>query len=463
MIRSALVALSALALTLAACVGQRGADGMTGPEGPPGPKGDTGPGFMTPPSVSAVTPSKLAVTLSTDVTVSGFATNWGAGVQVSFGQGITVNSVKVGSKTGLVANVTVAADAMPGARDVTVTQGTEVSTFTGVFTVVPLFEVTPVGAASRGGYWYFEVRANDPEFGFPSQSDDVTLSVSPSPAMGEMTAELSVLKPRALVVRVHSDFQAPLVEYSVTLAFDGQQLRLPAFELADKQELMLSDTTPLVGMTMRPFESKLIKYTPAATPEPVVLHVSGGLASRWQLILLDANGKPRDTNGSLGAPAPGNDLVITGDLNGTYLMLSEVEGKPSSQFTLTAVTGFNPVTEQEPNDAREMAQALALVLLAGAVGIRIAGNVAVADESDFYSFMAQAGDVGKRIHVRSYTTDYIWFDTEILAADGSTLASDSVNSITTDFYSPPLPAAGEYFIHFIGDYDGNHDIVISLQ
>jgi len=461
MIRSALTVL-VVALAVS-CTGPKGETGMKGEAGPPGPQGDTGPGFMTPPSVSSVVPNRVAASLTVDVSISGFATSWMNGAQVSFGNGVTVNSVKAGSRTGLVANITVAPDAMPGTRDVRVTQGNEVTTFAGVFTIVPLFDVKPIGTASRGGYWYFEVRSNDPSVTFPDTRDAVSATVAPAPMMGAVFAEVSVLKPGYMAVRVHADFQATMQPYTVTLSWGGRSLALPEFELADRMELQLSDTTPIMGMTMLPYESKMVKYTPAAAPVPVVLHVSGPAGARWHMVLLDANGQPLDTSGSMGAPAPGNDIVITGDVNGSYILLSEVDGRPTTQFTLSALAGIAPIAEVEPNDAKEEAQVLMLNPLGGDMGIRITGDASYGDD-DWYKVTVTAADVGKRIHARSYTTDYIWFDGWIRDSSGRSLAfhSNETESITVDLYSPTL-SAGDYFVHFVGDYSGAHDIVISLH
>ena len=44
--------------------------------------------------MSAVTPSRLAVGLRTEVSIAGFATQWSDGVRVSFGPGVTVCRIR---------------------------------------------------------------------------------------------------------------------------------------------------------------------------------------------------------------------------------------------------------------------------------------------------------------------------------------------------------------------------------
>jgi hypothetical protein len=454
-----LTAVVSVALILSACAGPKGPDGT---QGPPGPKGDTGPGFMTSPSVSAVTPSRLAASLTADVSVSGFATSWTSAAQVSFGQGITVNKVTVGSNTGLLANITVAKDAMPGTRDVKVTDGSQVSTFTGVFTVVPLFDVTPVGTATRGGYWYFDVHANDPDFSFPADTD---VAVAPQPTDGgTITADVSSLKPRAAVVQLHSDFLAPLAAYNTTLTWDNSmgKLPLPQFTLGEKVELMLGDGAPLMDVLMDAYESKLVKYTPGTTPGEVVLHVSAGAGSTPQLILLDATGNPQSISGSMGAPGPGNDLVLTGDAMGTYLALSETSGAANAQFTVTAIPMVMAVPEVTPDSSMDTAMPLTFDALASDTGVRVAATNEAA-VNHWFKLTAGAGDVGKRFHIREHNANYIWFTFTVHNADGSTFAQQHVSNITNDLYTPAIPAAGDYFLEADGDDDGAYDLIISMQ
>ena len=83
---------------------------------------------VAPPSGSQGSTLNLAIT--------GVNTNFTATSQVSFSQaGITVNSVSLNSTTSLTANITIAADATVGARDLTVSTGSEVVTAAGAFSV----------------------------------------------------------------------------------------------------------------------------------------------------------------------------------------------------------------------------------------------------------------------------------------------------------------------------------------
>lgn len=458
-LRPLALVLSSLALS---CAGPTGPAGPSGPAGPEGPKGDPGDDFMAMRSISSVTPTKLAAGVTADVVITGYATSWTNTAQVSFGQGVTVNSVKVGSATGLVANVTVAANAMTGTRDITVTQGNVMSTFPGIFTLVPYFEIRSVGTPMRGGIARFEVRSNDPEFAFPGDPMHVTATVTPAPMMGRVVATVTTPTPRLLAVDVAANLTATLTNYTVTLTFGGREIVLPPFDLADKVELPLTDTAPITMLTLEPNEKKLIKYTGAMTPVPATLHVSiGTAATNVRLVLLDSNGEPVDTSGSSGLPAPGNDLVVTAESTGTNLLIEETAGRRTENITVTVIT--NSVGEAEPNDDSASAQPLTFGAFGPDMGVRVAANASSFSDSDWYKVTIAAGDVGKRIHVRVFALAYIWFDTQILGPTGGTFATSDINNKTTDYYSAPITEAGEYSLGFAPDTSGDYHLTISIQ
>ena len=89
------------------------------------------------PSVAIVSPAAVATGATVNVSVSGTNTSFAQGAtSVSFGPGITTNSVSVSDAGTLVANITVAANATPGVRSATVTTGPQVLLSPGGLTVV---------------------------------------------------------------------------------------------------------------------------------------------------------------------------------------------------------------------------------------------------------------------------------------------------------------------------------------
>ena len=89
------------------------------------------------PTIASVVPNtgQQGQTLAS-VAITGQNTNFVQGTTVaSFGAGITVNSLTVNSATTATANITIQEGAASGARDVTMTTGSEVATLTNGFTV----------------------------------------------------------------------------------------------------------------------------------------------------------------------------------------------------------------------------------------------------------------------------------------------------------------------------------------
>jgi hypothetical protein len=338
------------------------------------------------------------------------------------------------------------------------------SRFTGVFTVAPYFEVRTVGMAMRGGGLRFEVRSNDPDFAFGAATG-VSVAVDPVPMDGRITTSVATT-PRLLTVDVAASLTATLARYTLTLSFAGRQLALPGFDLADKVELPLTDVAPLTAITLEPREKKLIRYTGAATPVEATLHISAGLAAtNVRLVLLDVNGEPVATSGSSGLPEPGNDLVLTADVNGTYLLLEETAGTRTTNITVTAVN--TSTGEVEPNDDAMSAQLLTLEPMGPDRGVRVAASSTGSSDLDWYKLTITAADVGKRIHVRIFALAYVWYDTELLSPSGSMFATSDTGSSndtkSTDYYSPPITAEGEYTIGLDPDTSGDYHFTLSLQ
>jgi hypothetical protein len=94
--------------------------------------------------ISSCDPAWGAQTQTLDVNITGVGSNFANGTSVaSFsGTGITVNSTTVTNATHATANITIAAGAAPGARDVTVTTGTSRPTKAGAFTVKAMHTLT---------------------------------------------------------------------------------------------------------------------------------------------------------------------------------------------------------------------------------------------------------------------------------------------------------------------------------
>ncbi|WP_263376654.1 Ig-like domain-containing protein [Granulicella aggregans] len=114
------------------------------------------------PALSSAMPGTAQAGATANVVVTGAFTNFQQGsTTVSFGAGVTVNSVTVSSSTQLSANVTVDPNATVGSRDIAVTTGTQTVVLSGGFTVTP---GTPV------------VTVINPNIGVPGSVVSVTIN-----------------------------------------------------------------------------------------------------------------------------------------------------------------------------------------------------------------------------------------------------------------------------------------------
>jgi len=99
------------------------------------------------PTIASVSPSSGKQGATVAVTIIGTNFETGVTTAVSFGAGITVTSFSVVSSTQITANISLAQNAAPGTRDVTVTNaspGGGTATRTGGFTVEPLTSIEPL-------------------------------------------------------------------------------------------------------------------------------------------------------------------------------------------------------------------------------------------------------------------------------------------------------------------------------
>lgn len=92
---------------------------------------------ITSPTILSISPSTGAIGATMNVTISGAATNFDNTSDLDLGSGITINALTGNSATTITANITIAAGATVGFRDVTVTTGGETATeaLTGPFLV----------------------------------------------------------------------------------------------------------------------------------------------------------------------------------------------------------------------------------------------------------------------------------------------------------------------------------------
>jgi hypothetical protein len=409
-----------------------------------------GTDFQTVPSISLVTPNRIIVGRTLEVAISGFGTKWTSAARVAFGAGITVANVRVASPTALLADVTVASDAALGTRDVTVTEGTAVASYVGVFTVQPVYTVRLPAKATRGAVFAIVIHNNDPVF---AVTGTPTATLSPPPTSDDVRTFVSSPTAQDLVVQVFADLTAPLGKRTVqVVANEGVRNEFKveladAFDLAEKAELPLVDGTPVTGTLAEPYSGVLFKYVPTAS-ELRKFSFDTTAAGKPFIFLLGSTGVYADRltegTGVLGLCPP----------EGCYVSAFDTSGKEGLTYEMSvAAPPGGP--EVEPNDSIATAQAVTLVTQANVPQAYMSGQLSALTDQDWFKITVTAADVGKHVHVVTspgdQTTDTI---VDVQTAAGMSLGGPSSDSgLHEDFTSTPILAAGDYFVQVANSPD----------
>lgn len=408
------------------------ADGTTAvvPDGAQGPAGSAGDGGTLAPSLTFVSPNRVAVGVNAVVQVVGQGTQFTSGSTVGFGAGVTVNSVTAVSATNLECSITVSPTAALGIRTVTVTTGSQVLSLSSGLRVVESLSATVMsGHLQQGASAVLRLKLTGGSF-VPAVSG--TSLVVANVSSFAFTGGLTVTGSRWLAadtadVTVSVSPFATVGTTDATVTFnDGSKTELAtAFASIDlNPAASLTDGTPSSGAVLALREANLftialnagemlnVNLTPGSTLAPRVRVYAAGNATPLS-----------DTTG--------NAAFARIAAAGTYTV-SVVDANNGG-----AVTGFDySITptrlglETEPNGT--VATATALTLGGRAVG----GSITAADK-DFYAFTvttagtyqfdtAQAGTaVDTQIYVCLATASTCVFSSTDAAASNAGQDQDS--------------------------------------
>lgn len=429
-----------------------------------------GTDFQTVPSISLVTPNRIIVGRTVEVAISGFGTKWTSAARVAFGAGVTVANVRVASPTAILADVTAADDAALGTRDVTVTEGSAVASYVGVFAVQPPYTVTLPTKATRGAVFAIVIHHNDPTFVF---SGTPSVVLTPAPTSSDVRTFISSPTAQDLVVQFFADFTAPLGKRSVKIQANANTRnpltidRADAFDVLDKADLSLVDGTPAMGSLEAAYSGVLFKYVPNAADLKKFVFDTTATGAPYIFVL-------GNTGVYADRLAEGADSVLaTCASEGCYLSAFDTSGKAGLTFEMTAVT-LPRVPEVEPNDTLATAQTLTFATVANLTQTYVtAAQLSTLTDADWFKVQISAGDVGKRLRVVTAggdtRTDTI---VDVQSSAGSSLGGPSEDDLLhEDFTSTAIPAAGDYFIKvsfsdFVGFFDAaesRYVVAITLE
>lgn len=414
-----------LALVLAIASGCSGSDGRDGKDGAQGPEGPPGSG-STSASISGAFPGDAFPGSTLDVTISGFATNWDDTTSVDFGSDVTVDSVRVASPTALIATVTVGSGAALGARDITITTGSETLSYASGFDLLSPIELDVRGVAAQGSIVFATIK----NLNLLSPFDDTSTGdglFSPLEftnievdAPTGITAQISSVSPFGIEVALLIDADAPAgpVSLEVLSGPTGDTVSFPnpeAFDIVERTPTALSATAPSTIQLSEAFQSELYTFTPDQGLQIIEISTSA-IAGSPQLLALGTTGKFAD----LGGVSPSFGFA-TDSSAPRYAVLLDQSGESGYTATITTTArSATAASESSSNDDATNADAVTLPMV-----LQGASLSSISDE-DWFSFDAVAGDIGKTVTVRTFGNDTLT-DTvvAVVGPDGSTVLGEA--------------------------------------
>jgi quinohemoprotein amine dehydrogenase alpha subunit-like protein len=470
------VALGACLAFAAGCSGSDGADGKdgapgatgdTGPAGDPGDPGTPGQNASSSPSVSAVTPYRVFLDRTKTVTISGFGTEWTTDdtPTVSFGDNVAVDSVTVASPTALVVTISVDADATLGARDVTVTAGSDSLTYATGFMVESPLSLNLVGTAAQGSIIVGDVTNHDVENPFDTThvgdglfSQIVYTNVQVS-ALAGINGQVDTVDVFGLGLVLFADVDAAAGSKNLELLSgpDSNQTRFAypaAFDLEARTAEAMTVGTPVTGSIADMYGSALyqLEGSTASAQLVTVEATSGESDAQPAFMLLPASGHFTDMIDY----TAGIDMITEPAGSTFYLVYWDNTGAFGYDFELAA-SGIDIAlgTDTEPNNT--IAQAIDATMMPFAM---VGASIPSLTDEDWIKYEATDTDVGKAFHMVTSAGDPTC-DTVVAAygSDGTTLLGDESPNMDyhEDHMSGPITAAGTYYIRISADQTGYYD------
>ncbi len=400
------------------------------------------------PALNGVFPAKGFTSRTIRVQISGDGTEFVSGATVAFGAGITVGAVELSSPSDLFTNITIAADAVKGPRDVVVTNGGASLTLTQAFTVADPIEIIPEGPLLQGGFGNLLVINHDSE----------------NPFLGTLVVE-SANPGTTVFLDANTDFTANVF---VELDTDAATAQLKLTDTLIVSTVSTADltVTPRAATPLTPpvngapgdfsatttlvNTSALFSFTNSAlvtgdvsttdiNGAPFMVFLEGG---KWS----KARGFVSSTFDNSGGVDP---IPVTPDM---FVVVVDI-GAQGYSFDLNihqdvGLPGVVQITETEPNEDNAQAQtaATAVSLYRGTLGD--------INDADFIKVSATAGQT-IRVRTTSGLTGGADTDPFVFDSAGTQLASSGDNFLSEDITTAPVATTGDYFVAILPSFFAN--------
>lgn len=461
--------------------GAAGTPGSAGTPGTPGAAGAPGVGVGDP-QVSAISPARAFLARKAELTISGVATKWSSTTTVDFGAGVTVDKVTAATPDALVVNVTIAATAAPGPRDVVVHDGSATETYKAAFHLDSPISFTTAGALAQASFHPLSsVKMLDVSTPLdPTQNAlGVFTNLSATSAGGRLVIASVGVNNNSLAGLLLVDVSATATPQTLTVnsgpATDLTTSPLPAAytpvaRIGMPIGLPVGGATTSVTQTIAAAgDSSLYTVTPTAA---VTLHEiawTGPTGStRRPLFVLPKSGRwvdaiwGADFSGGLfvgAAPRTGNAFAAT-HITSTADPFSVIFWNSN-----TAV-GDNTVrlrTTIAASSAAELATATTIAT-AQALGPQpaamLSGKVTGDTYAHYVKFTVAAADIGKRVRVITNGDPFCDTVVEVIAPDGTTsLGGPSDDSdYQENWLATAVTVAGDHYVKVTPSVPGPVDL-----
>ena len=416
------------------------------------------------PSVSGVFPSSAFLGRQVRVEVSGDVTGWSDNATVNFGEGITVDSVAVASPSALFAEITIADDAPPGLRDVTVTDGGQSLVLEASFELESAVSLQFRGTVAQGSLALFTVGNRD----FFSPFD--TTSTGDGFFTPLVFTNVQLTAPAGVRLQVDSvdafmitgtafiDVDAVPGPVAVHSGPDGEQIVSGlGVDLDVKPRTATVFSAPAMGTVATAFESQLYEFTPSSTPS-ITEFIASSTDQRASasFALLPASGKFDDLI-AFGGTAD----AVQETASKLYLVYFDINGGVGYNYSLAGTsTTLTAQAEAEPNNTPALAKPTVPPSLI------TASTLTAESDEDWYTFNVAAADVGKDIRVLTTGSDP-FTDTVIEIFSGAQCATSLGASPDDTFHEDltvTIEAQGRHCVKIsasIGFFDPASDTYIA--
>jgi hypothetical protein len=426
--------------------------------------------IANPPTANGVFPASGFVGRDLRVEVTGDATSWSSTTTVSFGAGVTVNSVSVAGPDDLFAEITIAPSATPGLQDVVVTDAGTAFTLAKAFELDASVNSLTAGTLAQGSFAAFEIDNKDHDNPFDTTADAngafINIKIT-GPAGANFV--IGGVTDNQITGSIFIDTDATPGAVTVASGPSGAQITSQVaanLAIAPRTATAFTKVAPATGTVAGPLASSLFTFVPTASSLASFTITSTDATQAPTFALLPASGHWAD--GFLGevqgifGPQLGAFIPTLEETTATtapfFVVVEDQSGAAGYPFSVAATEiAGTPLAQTAANVSAATAQV-------AAVPVFVTGTLANVDATVFFKVTITAANVtaGKHIHV--VTGDGDPFCDELVDVFGPGLpsannllgASDDLN-FHENFQTPAVTAPGTYYVKISASQAGFFD------